>query len=247
MKVIVFFGPSIGRQTVASLIAATHAPPVRRGDLKAARGHDIIVILDGEFGQSLSVSPKEILVLLEDGAIVIGASSMGALRASELDGDGMIGIGWVYERFRRARIRRDDDVALQYSPVDFTPITVPMVDIQWWTDRAAERGLISRRDAGRILRAARRIFFAERTEQRLRDALRGILDEDVLDTLWALGDGAVPSIKSADAEAALRFAASLAPSHAPTFRFTEVTLGKGEDHGDHTRSKALSRLNGIAG
>lgn len=217
MKMIVFFGPSISRQTVALLIAATHAPPVRRGDLKAARGYDVVVILDGEFGQSLSVSPKEILALLEDGAVVIGAASMGALRASELDRDGMIGIGWVYERFRRARIRRDDDVALQYSPLDFTPMTVPMVDIQWWTDRATDSGLISRRDAGRILHAARRIFFAERTEERLREALRSILNEYALDALWALGDGAVPSIKSADAEAALRFAASLAPSHQSTF------------------------------
>ena len=77
----------------------------------------------------MSVSPKEILAVLGSGKTVIGAASMGALRASELDRYGMIGVGWVYDRFRTSAVRNDADVALVYSPFDFKPMTVPMVDL----------------------------------------------------------------------------------------------------------------------
>jgi TfuA protein len=43
---------------------------------------DRFLILDGEFAQNLSVSPKEILRLLDAGKEVVGAASMGALRVS---------------------------------------------------------------------------------------------------------------------------------------------------------------------
>ena len=143
MKTIVFSGPSIAEAEVHRLAACTHAPPIKRGDLDAAGDYDVFVILDGEFGQSMSVSPKEILAVLERGRTVIGASSMGALRASELDRSGMIGVGWVYDYFRKGAVRRDADVALVYAPFDFKPITVPMVDLEYWMEQAAAAGLIS--------------------------------------------------------------------------------------------------------
>jgi TfuA protein len=85
------------------------------------------------------VSPKEILTALPAGKTVIGASSMGVLRASEMDFCGMIGVGWVYEHFASASIRRDDDVALAYSPIDLSPITIPRIDIEYWTSLLAEK------------------------------------------------------------------------------------------------------------
>ena len=142
MKTIVFFGPSITESEVRKLAAVTHAPPIKRGDLAAAGDYDVFVILDGEFGQNMSVSPKEILGVLEKGKTVIGASSMGALRASELDRSGMIGVGWVYDYFRRCAIRRDADVALVYSPFDFKPMTVPIVDLEYWLEQTGAAGLI---------------------------------------------------------------------------------------------------------
>src|SRR3979411_644431 len=140
MKTIAFFGPSIAEQEVRRLAAVTHAPPIKRGDLAAVEDYDVFVILDGEFGQNMSVSPKEIVSLRERGKTVIGASSMGALRASELDRSGMIGVGWVYDYFRRSAVRRDADVALVYSPFDFKPMTVPMVDTESSVERAQAGG-----------------------------------------------------------------------------------------------------------
>ncbi|HEY4168282.1 MAG TPA: TfuA-like protein [Reyranella sp.] len=208
MNTIVFVGPSLAGMQLPSTIV--QAPPVKRGDMAAVDEYDVVVILDGEFGQSDSVSPKEILAVLEAGKTVIGAASMGALRASELDRSGMIGVGWVYDHFRRQAVRRDADVALAYSLFDFKPMTVPVVDVEYWMERTSAAGLIGRQERSRVLRAARKIFFAERTMDRLMGSLRRSIGDPLLRSLLAFSGGEIPSIKSLDAEEAVRRAVSLA-------------------------------------
>jgi hypothetical protein len=215
MKTIVFFGPSIAESEVGKLASVTHAPPIKRGDLAAACDYDVFVILDGEFGQNMSVSPKEILTLLENGKTVIGASSMGALRASELDRSGMIGTGWVYDYFRRGAVRRDADVALIYSPFDFKPMTVPMVDVEYWMEQASAAGLIGSRERTRLLKALRNIFFADRSLDRLMDAARRAIGGDTLDSLLASSGGTIPNVKAADARQAIRLCTSLTERREP--------------------------------
>ncbi len=215
VKTIAFFGPSIAESEVRKLAAVTPAPPIKRGDLAAAGDYDIFVILDGEFGQNMSVSPKEILSVLARGKTVIGASSMGALRASELDRSGMIGTGWVYDYFRRCAVRRDADVALVYAPFDFKPMTVPMVDVEYWMEQASAAGLIGNRERARLLKLARTIFFADRSPDRLLDAARRAIGGDTLDSLLACCGGTIPNVKAADAAQALRLCASLMERRAP--------------------------------
>jgi hypothetical protein len=210
MKTVVFSGPSISEAEVLRLIPCVHAPPIKRGDLAGFDDCDIFVILDGEFGQNLSVTPKEILAVLDRGKTVIGASSMGALRASELDRSSMIGVGWVYDYFRRSAVRRDADVALVYSPFDFKPMTVPMVDLEYWMEQTVAAGLIGAKDSARLLKLARSIFFADRTPERLMDALRRAIAAETLDALLAFAGGATPNVKLIDAAEALRLAVSLA-------------------------------------
>ena len=210
MKTIVFSGPSIAEAEVQRLAACTHAPPIKRGDLAAVDDYDVFVILDGEFGQNWSVTPKEILAVLDRGKTVIGASSMGALRASELDRSGMIGVGWVYDYFRRSAVRRDADVALVYSPFDFKPITVPMVDLEYWMDQTSAAGLLPDKEKALLLKRARTIFFADRTPDRLLGELRRAIGGDRLDSLLAFSGGTIPSVKSVDAAQAVRLGASLA-------------------------------------
>jgi TfuA protein len=175
------------------------APPIRRGDIDRFFSYDLFVIIDGEFGQNLSVSPKEILSVLNAKKIVIGASSMGALRASELDTCGMIGVGWVYEHFASAAIRRDDEVALAYSPLDLSPITVPTIDIEYWTTLLWEGGLISAKKKKIICQATRKIFYAERTESRLTRELERTIGPTRLRHLLTHTSGVLPNIKYLDA------------------------------------------------
>ena len=52
-----------------------------------------IGLIDGYFERVPSVSHKEILWAMSQGIVVIGAASMGALRAAELAPFGMLGVG----------------------------------------------------------------------------------------------------------------------------------------------------------
>jgi hypothetical protein len=208
-RAIIFAGPSLAEAEVEADSMATRAPPIKRGDLAGVDAFDVVVIIDGEFGQNVSVSPKEILAVLAKGKTVIGAASMGALRASELDRCGMTGVGWVYNRFRRQAVRRDADVALVYSTFDFRPMTVPMVDVEYWMERASAGGPIGRKERNLVLSTARNIFFAERTPDRLMEALRRAVGAPMLQSLLATVGGRIPNVKSLDAGEAIRLSASL--------------------------------------
>ena len=192
-----------------SLPTVAHAPPVKRGDLTAVDEYEVIVILDGEFGQHDSVSPKEILAVLEKGKTVIGAASMGALRASELDRCGMIGrLGLrlfpAAVRSPRCRCRAHlFDLRLQAD--DGADGRHRILD----GEGAAAAGSIDRRGRTLVLKTARNFFFADRTADRLMGALRFAIGDQVLRLLLALSGGSIPSIKTLDAEKAIRRAASL--------------------------------------
>jgi hypothetical protein len=107
----VYAGLSAQRSTVHSILPdALYAPPIQRGDIIAdiRNGVNSILILDGLFHQALSVSPSEIMDALRRGIRVFGASSMGALRAAELESYGMVGIGEIFDHIRIADAFRDD-------------------------------------------------------------------------------------------------------------------------------------------
>jgi hypothetical protein len=86
----------------ASIIPGARVhPPVRHGDvlsIDAAAG-DTVVIIDGAFFHAAAVRHKEILELLARGVRVVGAASMGALRAAELWRYGMIGVGDIFSKY----------------------------------------------------------------------------------------------------------------------------------------------------
>jgi hypothetical protein len=147
--------------------------------------------------------------LLDAGKTVIGAASMGALRASELDRYGMIGVGWIYERFKREPVRRDDDVAMTFSPIDGRAMTVPMVNVEYWLEWLDRRRRLAVGERSRASRAARRIFFAERTTEALGAALARAIGAERLETLLGHTCGVIPNIKEMDAIAALQTAATL--------------------------------------
>jgi TfuA protein len=210
MKMIVFVGPSMAAEDRLAIRGAHFENPIRRGDLITFAEYELFVILDGEFGQSLSVSPKEILALLDAGKTVIGASSMGALRASELDSFGMIGVGWVYEHFSKAEVRRDDDVALCYSPFDLSPTTVPMVDIVYGLDILMEAGLISGKERNSVLRKSRAVFFSERSQKKVDTILETVFGSSRAEILRSSFGETFPSVKALDAKKALDLAFSIA-------------------------------------
>lgn len=130
----------------------------------ANRLPDVIGLIDGYFFQKPAIHFKEILFALERGVRVLGASSMGALRASELDAFGMEGIGHIYQLYRNGSIDGDDEVAVLHSDEDagFRPLTVPLVNVRHNVQRARDRGVISRDFAAKVVASARALHFTKR-------------------------------------------------------------------------------------
>jgi len=128
--------PSLSR-TEAELILPSgprvlYLPPIRREDLISAIAlkPKVIGIIDGLFFQNAAVGHREILSALRAGIRVIGASSMGALRAAELESFGMEGIGEVFSRYRTGSIESDDEVALICDPVSDIALSEALVNIR---------------------------------------------------------------------------------------------------------------------
>ena len=212
---LVFLGPTLPLARAKQLFGtAEYRPPVRRGDLPE-RHDGTVVIIDGEFRQSLSVSPNEILRLLDRGTRVIGAASMGALRAIELGPYGMHGLGWVFEAYRSGRVIADDEVAVTYAPEDgFACLTVPLVNVRRWLDVLEANGDVDRVTARRLLRRARSLFYADRTEDVLLKQWTAVIGEVRLRRLLRASGGAITDVKAADAELVLAMAAASAAEQA---------------------------------
>jgi len=168
----VFLGPSLPLQVAKKILPnAYYMPPIRCGDilhvmrLKPA----VILIVDGYFEKTLSVWHKEILYALERGVHVVGCSSMGALRASELDLYGMIGVGKIYEDYRTGLLNDDDEVTVihQSHMFGYQPLTDAMVNIRASVHSALIDHIIDEQSASIILRCAKDLFYRSRT---LKDA-----------------------------------------------------------------------------
>ncbi|MGH3425983.1 MAG: TfuA-like protein, partial [Mycobacteriales bacterium] len=164
---IVYLGPSLpGSDAEIALPGCDLRAPIRRGDLYRDRlgGGSVFVIIDGVFHQEPAVSPREILDVLEDGAVIVGASSMGALRAAECWPAGMRGVGTIYRLYRRGALLSDDEVILVYSSEGsgYQPRSVPLINVRYALSRALRKGLLERPAAERIVASAQRLHFSER-------------------------------------------------------------------------------------
>ncbi|WP_328868691.1 TfuA-like protein [Streptomyces sp. NBC_00287] len=161
----VFCGPTLPAGRVRELLsAAVCHPPVGHGDLlrlDTAPG-DTVVIIDGVWHQRAPVRHKEILLLLAEGVRVVGAASMGALRAAELAPYGMTGVGCVFEDLADGVLDADDEVAVLHTP-EGQPVSEALVNIRAALIRCAATGQISQADAGTLEGLARTLPYTRRT------------------------------------------------------------------------------------
>jgi TfuA protein len=165
-EIAIFLGPTLELSAARAVLDADYLPPITRGDLGRLGAHvKTVGIIDGEFYQSLAVSPKEVLPLLDRGIYVYGASSMGALRAAETYPFGMIGVGKIFEWYRDGVIDADDEVALTYDPVTYRPTSVPLVNIRFCLQAAVSEGVIAQSTADEIVRAVEQLYFPSRSYQ----------------------------------------------------------------------------------
>jgi hypothetical protein len=163
---VVYVGPSISPSAAAELLpGALIRPPIARGDLYRDReaGGAVFVMIDGVFTQDFAVSPREVVDVARDGALIIGASSMGALRASECWPVGVRGVGLVYRAFRMGVLTSDGEVAVGTDQDSaFRAVSVALVNVRHAVPRAVRRGLLDRPAGRRMIDAAQRMFYSER-------------------------------------------------------------------------------------
>jgi TfuA protein len=173
VRPIVFAGPSLSRLPAADRERIEPRPPARRGDLEALlrRPPGCAVLIDGLFGQAMAVTPTECRELISAGWTLWGASSMGALRASELWSVGMIGVGEVYTMLRSGVVMADDEVAVGYHPDTHEELTASLVHVRAILRQLEGQGA-ARDELMAALELARGIHWLERSWRRLLTAWR---------------------------------------------------------------------------
>jgi TfuA protein len=210
-KIIVFLGPSLDRKAAEAILPAEYRPPAKRGDLIRATedGAAVIGLIDGVFHQESAVAHREILAAIKKGIRVVGSSSMGALRAAEMDTLGMVGVGEVYRMYKTGELISDDEVALVFDPVSGYSLSEPLVNIRFTLKKARECGVISGMEHDALLAAARSVFYPHRTYARIAAAAAGTTGTGTQERFLAwVGENACDR-KRLDAIEALEYIAGL--------------------------------------
>lgn len=245
--VFVFLGPSLPVAEARRILDAVYLPPVSMGDIYRlmARGPRVIAIIDGLFEQTPAVWHKEILYALSRGVRVLGASSMGALRAAELAAFGMEGVGEVFEAFHRGELEDDDEVAVAHAPAadGYRSLSDAMVNLRAGLREAHDAGRISAASHDLLLGAAKAIYYPERSWPQLFAVAAGLdVPPTELASLRAQIAQRRPEVKRADAIRLLErlaveaAAGTIAPAtpvppsfdFEPTYFWEQMILHEGE-------------------
>lgn len=176
MAVHVFVGPSCPEP----LVRQSHPDfvlhgPVKHGDLFSAAlaEGDVAVIVDGIYHHRLALRHKEILDVLARGITVIGAASIGALRAAELDGSGMIGVGRVHHWYRTGVFEGDDAVSVAHSETGSPAgLNIPLVNLHTAMLAGRDAGVLGRDSAQRLMARLESEYYPLRTPERVLSLLK---------------------------------------------------------------------------
>jgi hypothetical protein len=212
-KIIVFLGPSLDVETATTILSAEYRPPAKRGDLLRAAedGAQVIGLIDGVFHQESAVAHREILAAIRKGICVVGSSSMGALRAAEMDTLGMVGIGDVYRMYKSGILESDDEVALVFDPVSGYSLSEPLVNIRYTLRKARDTHVISGEEHDALLAAARSVFYPQRTYARITAAAGDTVEAGTQSRFLAWAGEHACDRKRQDAIEALEYIAGLDP------------------------------------
>ncbi|PWR74795.1 TfuA-related McrA-glycine thioamidation protein [Methanospirillum stamsii] len=167
--VIIYLGPSLPVNEAEKILPATYRPPVRRVDLLEAIHIKprIVGIIDGVFFEDAAVGHREVLEVIKAGITVVGASSMGALRASELYPFGMIGVGEVFRMYKEGIIESDDEVALMCDPTTHTAFSEALVNVRVTLTHGVTSGFLSKEETEKIIETGKKLWYPDRSWTRI--------------------------------------------------------------------------------
>jgi len=201
MKPVIFAGPSIYHLQLPPEPGFDLVPPAQCGDiLKAVQeGRRVIGLIDGVFETGPAVWHKEIMFALAEGCTVLGASSMGAIRAAECFRFGMIGVGQIFDDYRTGRRTADADVAILHGPgeLGYVPLTAALVDVDDAILRMGAAGVLSGTLGETLQQRAKKTYFKSRTWEVLLSEVE--ISEEMATSIldWINRNG--PGLKGRDA------------------------------------------------
>jgi TfuA protein len=172
-NVVVFVGPSLDPEKARTILEADYRPPAKKGDLiKLIMSLDeketVVGLIDGYFLLDYPPTPIEVYQLIvRSNTVVIGSSSIGALRAVELEKFGMIGIGKIFQLFKHGKLDADDEVAVTFSQDLYRLQSEAMVDIRYNLYLSLKRGFVDKETKDAIAKVAKSIYFPYRTYQNI--------------------------------------------------------------------------------
>jgi len=167
-KPIIYVGPSLNIEKAKIIFDADYRPPARKGDLLRLLvdnddNHLIVGLIDGLFLQEYPPTPIEVFQLLKrKNTVVLGGASLGALRAVELEKYGMIGIGKIFELYKKNKIIADDEVAVTFSQETQQLQSEAMIDIRYNLFLASRKRVIDKETRRATLKVAKNIYFPYR-------------------------------------------------------------------------------------
>jgi hypothetical protein len=205
-KPIIFLGPSLTREKARKILDADYRPPAKKGDfLKFATQTNVLTVvglIDGYFLQDYPPSPIEVYqLIMRKNTVVIGSASLGALRAVELEKFGMIGVGKIFELYKRGTINADDEVAVTFTEEPQSLQSEAMIDIRFNLFMAERKGIIDTITKKIVARVARNVYFPYRNYNDILDKTKKMhpeLEHD-LESFRAYIHGNRVSLKEKDA------------------------------------------------
>ncbi|MGW5477729.1 TfuA-like protein [Streptomyces sp. NPDC004008] len=172
----VYVGPTLPRSEPVLMAPGVRVrAPIGHGDLfdTAIRDGDTVVIIDGVYHQAPALRHKEILAAMGRGVRVIGAASIGALRAAELAPFGMLGVGSIYTAYAHGEINGDDEVAVGQAPDgEWDALTWPLVNLRHVLKLAALAGVVDGERGAALLAGLRTVYYPQRTAAAVRAICR---------------------------------------------------------------------------
>lgn len=163
-KPIIYLGPTLSREKAIKILDADYRDPAKKGDfLMLSQDSDekkYVGFIDGVFLHDYPPSPIEVYHLATRKNIeLIGASSLGALRAVELEKFGMKGIGKIFQLYKNGIINADDELAVTFTRENNILQSEAMIDIRFNLFLAYKKGIITNQTKKRIAKIAKNIYF----------------------------------------------------------------------------------------
>ncbi|NMJ87258.1 MAG: TfuA-related McrA-glycine thioamidation protein [Thaumarchaeota archaeon] len=184
---VIFLGPTLSPEKAKKIFSfADFRPPARKGDFEKLIKEDVQLIgfIDGVFLQNYPPTPIEVYRLLQKKNLTLaGAASLGALRAVELEKFGMIGIGKIFELYKKGIIDSDDEVAVTFSEWNYNLQSEALIDIRYTLYNACKDGIIDKETKKILVRTAKNIYFPYRNYDELFEKISGSIDENILEDI----------------------------------------------------------------